>query len=69
MNLKGSSVGLAAFATIVLGILKSRGTIEISWAVVFVPLMLYFVGMTISFIKLFVKELSNTNVSRTGKKK
>lgn len=69
MNLKGSSVGLAAFATIVLGFLKSRGTIDISWAVVFVPLMLYFVGMTISFIKLFVKELSNTNVSRTGKKK
>ena len=69
MNLKGSSVGLAAFATIVLGFLKSKGSIDISWAVVFVPLMLYFVGMTISFIKLFVKELSNTNVSRTGKKK
>lgn len=69
MNLKGSSVGLAAFATIVLGFLKSRGTIDVSWTVVFVPLMLYFVGMTISFIKLFIKELSSTNVSRPGKKK
>ena len=69
MNLKGSSVGLASFATIVLGFLKSRGTIDISWAVVFIPLVLYFVGMTFAFIKLFIKELSNTNVPRNGKKK
>ena len=61
MNLKGSSVGLAAFATIVLGFLKSRGIVDVSWAVVFVPLVLYFVGMTVSLVKLFVKELSSTN--------
>ncbi len=69
MNLKGSTSGLAAFITIVLALLKSRGTIDISWAWVLAPIAVYFMGATISFIRLFIRELNNTNVSRTGKKK
>lgn len=64
MNMKSSSIGLAAFLTLALGFLKSRGTLDISWAWVLAPVVIYFVGATFALIKLFIQELSNTSKNK-----
>ena len=61
MNMKNSSIGLAAFITIALGFLKSRGTLDISWAWGLAPIVIYFIGVTFAIIKLFVQELGKTS--------
>ena len=56
-----TKLGLVALLTIVLAYLKSKGIVDLSWAWVFAPIAIFFVSTTIMFIKLFIKELNNTN--------
>ena len=50
-------LGLMALATIVLGLLKSKGIIDWEWIWVLSPVWIFFLIINVKLVMIFIKEM------------